>query len=231
MGITCRHRAVHILIFNPAGDLYLQQRSRWKDRHPLKWDTSAAGHLIAAESYDETAQRELKEELGISVSLKKIAKLPASERTDQEFVWLYRGEVAGNLSPNRTEIETGAFFPENGHRWLGRGATRRLCAGIHRMLESLSPEKLQQSRARLLKSDKLSPRQTAQSRSLEFPSCTLRLQFAAIDTIAKHLGYDFISAKEVDLKTMRLFLRACFCVDAANVCLRIRIGTSSHNES
>ena len=78
----------------------------------MKWDSSAAGHVIVAERYDETAQRELKEELGISVSLKKIAKLSASERTDYEFVWLYRGEVVGNFSPNRTEIETGAFFPE-----------------------------------------------------------------------------------------------------------------------
>jgi 16S rRNA (adenine1518-N6/adenine1519-N6)-dimethyltransferase len=107
-----RHRAVHILIFNPAGEVYLQQRSRWKDRHPLRWDSSAAGHVVAAESYDETARRELEEELGISIPLKKISKLPASECTDQEFVWLYRGEVAGNLSPNRTEIETGAFFSE-----------------------------------------------------------------------------------------------------------------------
>ena len=82
--------------------------------------------------------------------------------------------------------------------------------------------------ARLLKSDKLSPRQTPQSCSLEFPRGTLRLQLAAIDAIAKHLGYDFISAKEVDLKTMRLFFRARFCVDAANVRLRIRIRTSSH---
>jgi 16S rRNA (adenine1518-N6/adenine1519-N6)-dimethyltransferase len=106
------HRAVHILIFNLAGEVYLQQRSRWKDRQPLKWDSSAAGHVIATESYDETARRELKEELGISVPLKKISKLPASERTDQEFVLLYRGEIIGNFSPNRTEIETGAFFPE-----------------------------------------------------------------------------------------------------------------------
>src|SRR5206468_4077040 len=52
-----RHRAVHILIFNPAGEVYLQQRSRWKDRHPLKWDSSAAGHVIATERYDDTAQR------------------------------------------------------------------------------------------------------------------------------------------------------------------------------
>jgi 16S rRNA (adenine1518-N6/adenine1519-N6)-dimethyltransferase len=107
-----RHRAVHILIFNPTGEVYLQQRSRWKDRHPLKWDSSAAGHVIAAESYDQTAERELKEELGISVPLKTISKLPASGRTDQEFIWLYRGEGIANFSPNRTEIETGAFFPE-----------------------------------------------------------------------------------------------------------------------
>jgi isopentenyldiphosphate isomerase len=107
-----RHRAVHILIFNPAGEVYLQQRSRWKDRHPLKWDSSAAGHVTGAESYDETARRELKEELGIGVPLTKISKLPASERTDQEFVWLYRGKLAGTLSPDAAEIETGAFFPE-----------------------------------------------------------------------------------------------------------------------
>jgi 16S rRNA (adenine1518-N6/adenine1519-N6)-dimethyltransferase len=111
-GNNLRHRAVHILIFNRAGEVYLQQRSRWKDRHPLRWDSSAAGHVVVTESYDETARRELKEELGISVPLKKISKLPASERTDQEFVWLYRGDLAGDLSPNRTEIETGAFFPE-----------------------------------------------------------------------------------------------------------------------
>src|SRR6266516_2789427 len=59
-GNNLRHRAVHILIFNHAGDVYLQQRSRWKDRHPLKWDSSAAGHVAAGETYDDTARRELK---------------------------------------------------------------------------------------------------------------------------------------------------------------------------
>jgi hypothetical protein len=82
--------------------------------------------------------------------------------------------------------------------------------------------------ARLFKSDKLSSRQTSQSRLLEFSRGTSRLQLAAIDAVAKHLGYDFICAKKVDLKTMRLFLGARFCVDAANVRLRIGIRTSSH---
>jgi 16S rRNA (adenine1518-N6/adenine1519-N6)-dimethyltransferase len=109
-GNNLLHRAVHILIFNQANDVYLQQRSRWKDRHPLKWDSSAAGHVMAGESYDETARRELQEELGINVLLRKILKLPSPARADHEFIWLYRGEIRGNPRPNRSEIETGAFF-------------------------------------------------------------------------------------------------------------------------
>src|SRR5207253_8190507 len=34
-----RHRAVHILIFNHSGEILLQKRSPWKDRHPLLWDS------------------------------------------------------------------------------------------------------------------------------------------------------------------------------------------------
>jgi 16S rRNA (adenine1518-N6/adenine1519-N6)-dimethyltransferase len=110
-GNNLRHRAVHVLIFNQAGEVYLQQRSRLKDRHPLKWDSSAAGHVSDKESYDETARRELQEELGINVPLKKILKLPASPWTDWEFIWLYRGQICGNPIPNRNEIEAGTFLP------------------------------------------------------------------------------------------------------------------------
>jgi 16S rRNA (adenine1518-N6/adenine1519-N6)-dimethyltransferase len=118
-GNNLRHRAVHILVFNEAGALYLQQRSRWKDRHPLLWDSSAAGHVSAGESYDETAQRELEEELGVSIPLEKVLTLPASGRTDQEFIWLYRGQLPGNPKPNRGEIEAGAFFsPEVIDGWI-----------------------------------------------------------------------------------------------------------------
>jgi 16S rRNA (adenine1518-N6/adenine1519-N6)-dimethyltransferase len=110
-GNNLRHRAVHILIFNQADEVYLQQRSRWKDRHPLRWDSSAAGYVAYGESYDEAARRELQEELGAKACLKGILKLPASTWTDHEFIWLYRGEISGGLRPNTTEIETGAFFP------------------------------------------------------------------------------------------------------------------------
>lgn len=110
-GNNLLHRAVHILIFNEAGEVYLQQRSHSKDRHPFKWDSSAAGHVSAQESYDETARRELKEELGVNVPLQKILQLPAAQRTDHEFIWLYRGVFSGDLAPNKCEIIRGTFLP------------------------------------------------------------------------------------------------------------------------
>jgi 16S rRNA (adenine1518-N6/adenine1519-N6)-dimethyltransferase len=111
-GNNLRHRAVNILLFNTAGELFLQKRSRTKDRHPLVWDSSAAGHVDAGEAYDTTAVRELEEELGVTeVSLERVKKLPATERTGWEFIWLYSGRHDGPFRLNREEIETGKYFP------------------------------------------------------------------------------------------------------------------------
>ena len=107
------HRAVHILLFNDAGELFLQKRSRLKDRHPCLWDSSAAGHVDAGEDYDEAAIRELHEELGVATALERVAKLVASERTGQEFIWLYEGRHNGPFQLARSEIELGEFFPRS----------------------------------------------------------------------------------------------------------------------
>jgi len=110
-GDNLRHRAVHILLFNHLGELFLQKRSRWKDRHPCLWDSSAAGHVDAGEDYDVAANRELREELGVAAELTRVAKLPASEKTGQEFIWLYQGRHDGPFELARSEIESGEFFP------------------------------------------------------------------------------------------------------------------------
>jgi 16S rRNA (adenine1518-N6/adenine1519-N6)-dimethyltransferase len=80
------HRAVHVFILNRQGDLFLQKRSHRKDRFPNRWDSSAAGHVDAGESYDDCAHRELREELGIATELIERGRVPASIRTDQEFM-------------------------------------------------------------------------------------------------------------------------------------------------
>jgi 16S rRNA (adenine1518-N6/adenine1519-N6)-dimethyltransferase len=101
------HRAVHILLFNDAGELFLQKRSHRKDRHPLVWDSSAAGHVNAGQTYEETAPRELEEELGVSAPVECLGSIPPSERTGWEHVQLYRAAHEGPFLLHPAEIETG----------------------------------------------------------------------------------------------------------------------------
>ena len=91
------HRAVHVLVFNSRGQVFLQKRSMTKDRQPGLWDSSASGHLDCGESYDACAVRELREEIGLELSAppQRLFKLPASEQTDQEHGWVYRCEAEG----------------------------------------------------------------------------------------------------------------------------------------
>jgi len=105
------HRAIHIFVLNNAGELFLQRRSYRKDTFPRKWDSSAAGHVDLGESYEACATRELREELGLVDQPREIGRVPASEKTGQEFIRIYQAEADEIIDLNEEEIETGGFFP------------------------------------------------------------------------------------------------------------------------
>jgi isopentenyl-diphosphate Delta-isomerase len=115
-----RHRAVHVLVFNGQGDLFLQKRSMLKDRQAGLWDSSASGHLDAGEEYDACAVRELGEEIGLmGAQPERLFKLPASVETDQEHVWVYRCVAEGPFVLHPEEIERGGWFnPGEVTRWV-----------------------------------------------------------------------------------------------------------------
>ena len=116
-----QHRAVHVLIFNQRGEVFLQKRSMKKDRQPGLWDSSSSGHLDHGEDYDACAVRELREELGLAVTqpLQRLFKIDACEETDQEFVWIYRCASEGPFDLNAEEIDRGDWFaPEFVTRWM-----------------------------------------------------------------------------------------------------------------
>jgi isopentenyl-diphosphate delta-isomerase type 1 len=118
-----RHRAVHVLVFNSAGRVYLQKRSMTKDTFPGAWDSSCSGHVDSGEDYDTTAVRELREEIGLHVDAppQRLFKLGACDDTGQEFVWVYRLEHDGPLLPNPAEVERGGWFsPEEITAWVER---------------------------------------------------------------------------------------------------------------
>ena len=116
-----RHRAVHLLVVNRAGRVFLHQRSMQKDLFPGVWDSSAAGHVGAGEDYDGTARRELEEELGCRPEQppRRLFKIEAREETGQEFVWVYRVEAEGPFILQADEIERGDWFSvAEIDRWL-----------------------------------------------------------------------------------------------------------------
>ena len=115
------HRAVHVLVFNRRGEVFLQKRSMLKDRQPGLWDSSASGHVDSGEDYDACAVRELREEIGLRLLSppRRLFKLAASPATDQEHVWVYRCEAEGPFTLQPEEIERGDWFaPERVTRWL-----------------------------------------------------------------------------------------------------------------
>jgi isopentenyl-diphosphate delta-isomerase type 1 len=109
-----RHRAVHVFVFNPHGELFLQKRAATKDTFPGCYDSSASGHLDAGESYDASAARELREELGLSVepvALRPLFKIEACAQTGWEFIWVYQLQTDQPPQPNPAEIASGQFWP------------------------------------------------------------------------------------------------------------------------
>jgi isopentenyl-diphosphate delta-isomerase type 1 len=107
-----KHRAVHVLVFNARGEIFLQKRSMTKDTHPGAWDSSSSGHVDSGEDYDACAVRELREELGLVVEAppSRLFKIAACAATGQEFCWVYRMTSEGPFTLHPEEIERGEWF-------------------------------------------------------------------------------------------------------------------------
>ncbi len=108
------HRAVHILVFNSAGQLFIQKRSMSKDENPGQWDSSAAGHVDSGETYLQCAVRELAEELGLATNtclLEFLFHVEPSSINGMEHSDVYCCSYDGELRLQADEIDDG--------RWLG----------------------------------------------------------------------------------------------------------------
>ena len=90
--------------------LFLQKRSMSKDENPGLWDTSSAGHVDSGESYEESAHRELWEELGIKAGLRPLTKIDACVETYYEHIQVYFCKTDAVININQEEISEGKYF-------------------------------------------------------------------------------------------------------------------------
>ena len=113
------HRAFSLFIFNPAGELLLQQRAKEKRLWPLFWSNSCCSHPRVGESLELAVTRRLDQELGMQADLTYCYKFQyqaryESEGSEHELCSVFVGNTDMEPTVNTTEI--------NASRWIAPDA-------------------------------------------------------------------------------------------------------------
>ncbi len=95
------HASVHIWLYTKKGEILFQKRADNKNTFPKLWDVSVAGHIAAGESPENSAIREIEEEIGLFATKDKLKfigthlakKIPKTGVFDNEFHHIYLLEL------------------------------------------------------------------------------------------------------------------------------------------
>jgi isopentenyl-diphosphate delta-isomerase len=103
------HRAFSLFVFNPRGELLIQQRHADKRLWPAYWSNSCCSHPRAGEDMDTAVARRLHQELGLTAVLRFLYKFEYTARyqnvgTEHELCWVYLGQTGSAPVVNTTEI-------------------------------------------------------------------------------------------------------------------------------
>lgn len=101
------HRAFSLFVFNPAGELLLQQRADAKRLWGGYWSNTCCSHPRRGETLDYAVHRRLREELGFDTALDFLFKFQYQAQFDADgaehelcSVYVGRGEGPVRVNPN-----------------------------------------------------------------------------------------------------------------------------------
>ncbi len=106
-----RHRATFILVFSSDGELFVQKRTRTKDVYPGYYDVVTGGVVLKGENYEESAYRELQEELGVKETvLSFLFDFYFVDPKNRVWGRVYKCVADGPFVLQEEEVESGAFY-------------------------------------------------------------------------------------------------------------------------
>jgi len=85
------HRAVSVFVMNKKGEWLMQRRALHKYHSAGLWTNTCCTHPYPGESYQDAAQRRLKEEMGMNCSLR------------QAFSFVYKAELENGLTEHELD--------------------------------------------------------------------------------------------------------------------------------
>lgn len=101
------HRASHLLLFNKKNNkILLQKRSSIKDIFPNLYTFAVGGTVAYDEIYEETLEREMKEEIGISVSYERLFEYKSFQKVDKSFKVLFKAQHDGPFQLEENTIDS-----------------------------------------------------------------------------------------------------------------------------
>jgi isopentenyl-diphosphate Delta-isomerase len=115
LGSGVLHRAFSLFVFNPEGELLLQQRAPGKRLWPGYWSNTCCSHPRRGERMESAIARRLHEELGMSAELEFLLKFEYRSQYDahgaeHELCWVYAGRSAERPCANLNEVATWRYL-------------------------------------------------------------------------------------------------------------------------
>jgi len=101
------HLVVHICIFNSYGQMLVQHRQPFKKGWSGLWDISAAGSALAGETSRRAAEREIREELGITLNItsRPVFNITFDRGFDDFYILDWDGDIT-TLNLQYEEVES-----------------------------------------------------------------------------------------------------------------------------
>lgn len=97
------HRASHLILFNSKNEILLQLRAPTKKWYPDLLTYSVSG-TVANESYEDCIQKEMQEEIGISINVKRLFTYPFFDTFDKAWHCVFVGKTNGTVIPDVKEM-------------------------------------------------------------------------------------------------------------------------------
>jgi isopentenyl-diphosphate delta-isomerase len=94
------YRLVQIVLRDESGNFLLQKRSIEKPLYPGRWTNAASGHVDEGETYETSAPRELKEEIGVETPLVFVGKFLVQKKEDGKIINQFNGVFEGSVLQN-----------------------------------------------------------------------------------------------------------------------------------
>ncbi len=91
------HRASQLILLNPENKMLIQKRTPQKKWYPNRYTYSVSG-TVANESYETCIEREMLEEIGISVPFKKLFKISCIFENGGAFHTVFSGRCSEETS-------------------------------------------------------------------------------------------------------------------------------------